>query len=255
VDDLLRPIFERVNRKVECIFELGIENQFEQLSSLYESVRNGLKLFMGTSAGWPWLGEYAIFYILKLHLEKILDCSFTLSKKPKDGFTGAIIPFVDSTDEAEYFLVHNGGLRLADSKTYSKTKDVRPDVYLQKRYDKHSYELIFTIDVKVKITGTYALSNALSKLKRTISDSKWIFDNTPKPLGYLMSLDSSFPSNHEKVHKYQESGVSIVGPKTTVDNTGSSQISSIAHKLNNGNYPMTTFEECISQIQSRLRFT
>ncbi len=57
-----------------------------------------------------------------------------------------------------------------------------------------------------------------------------------------MCLDSRFPSNYKKVRKYLQKGVSIVGP----------QNSSIESKLNKGDYPMLTFSDCISEIQSRL---
>ncbi len=188
---------------------------------------------MGTSAGWPWLGEYIVFYTLKKHLQRMLDCEFIISKNRLHGYTRYIWPFVDCKEKPEYILVHNGRLRLPDS------KDVRPDIYLQKTSGE---KLIFTIDVKVIITGSYALHSALSKLKRTINDSRWKSDKTNRPLGYLMSLDPLFPSNYEKVRKYQQNGVSIVGL----------QNSPTERKLNEGDYPMVTFTDCISQIQSRL---
>lgn len=232
--DITTPIFKLVNSEIDNILKLELDDQFEQLSSLYmHNTRKLLKEQMGTSAGWPWLGEYIFFYTLRKHLQRMLDCEFIISKNHKHGYTGDIWPFVDSKEKPEYILVHNGRLRLPDS------KDVRPDIYLYKR---NGEKLIFTIDVKVFITWSGALHTALSKLNRTINDSRWKLDKTNRPLGYLMSLDPRFPSNYEKVRKYQQNGVSIVGPRN----------SPIESELEGGDYPMVTFSDCISQIQSRL---
>ena len=223
--DIAAPIFKLVNSEVDNILKLGLDHQFPQLSSLYTNTRDGLKEQMGTSAGWPWLGEYIVFYTLKKHLQRMLDCTFSFSTI--NGF------FVDHKENPKYRLVHDGKLQLDDS------KDVSPDIYLYKISGK---KLIFTIDVKVTITWSGRLNTALSKLKRTINDSRWELDKPNRPLRYLMCLDTLFPSNYKKVHKYLQKGVSIVGP----------QNSSIESKLKEGDYPMVTFTDCISQIQLRL---
>lgn len=231
--NLATPIFNKVDKEVQKILKKDVQIQFDELSSLYWDTWKKLKLHMGTSAGWPWLGEYIVFYSIKDHLQEMLDCEFVISKKRIHGRTIDIRTFVDHEEHPEYILGHNGKLTLQD------TKAVRPDIYLYKTMGK---KLILTIDVKVVITSSTTLHIALSKLNRTINDSKWKSDISNKPLGYLMCLDPRFPCDLAKVRKYQQGGVGIVGPHG----------SSIESKLSTGDYPMTSFAECISQIHAQL---
>ena len=225
---VINSIFKRIDDEVnQLIIDNPLEkgNQFEELSKLYWDSWEHLKNKMGTSAGWPWFGEYIVFYAVKQHIENIMDVEFKISSKYE--FKSVKI-YSAKLDSKNVILGHNACLKLNDS------PDVRPDIFLRVNNNR----LIFSIDVKVSITSTWAMARkkggALSKLSRTIADSKW--ENNP--LGYLICLDRKMPTPADRCTIYQREGVRIVGPRG----------GSIEQKLANTDFPMTTFQTCINEI-------
>lgn len=227
VDKVFRTIDEKVDGLIE---EHPVEHgdQLEKLSKLYWDSWEHLKKKMGTSAGWPWFGEYIVFHTLKHHIEKRTEIVFqdTLRKA-----FGSVRVFVGEDEGKSLLLAHNARLKLKDSKA------VRPDIFLLE-----GENLVFTIDVKVYITSTWAMARtkggALSKLSRTVQDTRW----QGKPLGYFISLHKDMPAPASKCNVFQKRGVKIVGPRG----------GKIESKLRGSPYPMTSFEACLDEILGRL---
>ena len=184
---------------------------------------------MGTSAGFPWLGEYIVFYTVKSQIEKKIGTRFGITRKKPFG---SVKVFVAEEKEKDLLIAHNARLDLNDSGA------VRPDIFLL-----DGDNLLFTIDVKVVIASTWVIAGkkggALSKLKRTMEDSRW--KNTP--LAYLISLHKDMPAEATRCNFFQESGVRIVSPRG----------GSIERKLSESRFPMTTFVTCIDEILERLK--
>lgn len=227
VDFVFRIIDKRVDRLIE---EHPVErgDQLEKLSKLYWDSWEHLKNKMGTSAGWPWFGEYIVFRTLKRHIEKRTEVGFQAIHRKAFG---SVKVFVGEDEGKSLLLAHNARLELKDSKA------VRPDIFLL-----DGENLVFTIDVKVYITSTWAMARAnggaLNKLSRTVQDTKW----QGEPLGYLICLHEDMPAQASRCNVYQEKGVKIVGPRG----------GSIENKLRSSAYPMTSFKTCINEILGRL---
>jgi len=228
---IIDTVFEAIDDKLDHLIKehpIKRNNQLEQLSKLYWDSWEHLKEKMGTSAGWPWFGEYMIFYTLMHHIQKETGMKFRTALMDPHG---SVKVFLGTHEDKHLLLAHNAKLMLEDS------KPVRPDIFLL-----YSDHLVFTIDVKVCITSTWAMAReedgALSKLARTIEDSKW----KKISLGYLISLHKDMPTSANKCIPFQKKGVGIVGPRG----------GSIEKKLEKSTFPMIAFESCINEILGRL---
>jgi len=226
--ETINSIFKIIDGKVKEIVEnypIDEGNQFEELSKLYWDSWNHLKNKMGTSAGWPWFGEYIVFYAVKYHIENKTGVDF--ENKLKRGF-GSVKVYTAELDDKSLVLGHNAILKLKDRSS------VRPDIF----FLVNNEQLIFTIDVKVSITSKWTMASskggALIKLARTMEDSRW----KRTPLGYLICLDKDMSTPAQMCNRYQEKGVKIVGPRGGL----------IEKKLKSSDFPMTTFQGCIREI-------
>jgi hypothetical protein len=215
VDYVLGIVHKRIDEVIRQHPERGL---IDCLARMHWKSWWGVKLVSGTSAQWPWLAEYCVFYVVKNHIEKALEIEFKPVRTTK-----YLWHFVERKQEPRYTLAHNCFLE----------KGLQPDVTLHKDSD-----LIFTMDVKVGVRSSDALNRALDKLTYTV-------DNYNSQ-GYLVCVTKHLTFSVDNVSnhfmKFSSAGCEVAGPKG----------GTLESKMEEMGYSLLRLEECLDKICSVL---
>ncbi len=207
----------------------------KQLSDFYWDSWHTLKDRMGTSAGWPWFGEYMIFSVVKKYIETVFGLEFKTSKSKRHGSTKDIRIFVDDENNPKLFLGHNALI----PKTIGNGKlTYRPDVQISHRGWKDG-RLVFVADAKVLITGRGSFIETIRKLNAVMEDDKLWEPSLTDRQCYLISLEKGFGIRKDRLPKdVINSRVKIVGP--------------LEGKLEERN-EVCSLQDCLSHVQQSIR--
>ena len=206
----------------------------EQLSHFYWESWHALKNRMGTSAGWPWFGEYMIFFVVKKYIENAFGLKFKISKSEMHGSTKDIRIFVDDESNPTLFLGHNA---LIPKKIGSEKLTYRPDVQVSHRGWKNG-NLLFVADAKTLVTGRGSFIKTMRKLNAVREDDKLWEPLLVDRQCYLISLEKGFGVRKDRLPKdVINSRVKIVGP--------------MGGKLEERN-EVCSLQDCLSYVQQSI---
>ncbi len=222
VERLLSLVHNRINQVMKQYPNRGL---IDALARIYWKSWWSIKPLSGTSAQWPWLAEYSVFYVVKQHFEKILNEKFN----PMKG-TKYLWRFVIDSNNMKYTLSHNYFLETKEG----MERKIQPDVFLLKNDN-----LVFTMDVKVALSDSASLCNALDKLSLTAET----YSSQPYLVSVAQNLTFSASAGVKKsMKRFHSLGGMIVGPK---DGT-------LDQKMKELSYHLSSLEECFVKIDAVL---
>ncbi len=197
-------LFEVIDGEIKAIQEKSSGNLIESLSALYWRTWVGLKHISGTSAGWPWLSEYIIFYIIKSSIQSFFGAGSFVPIPPTHKLaetlesTKDIWPFVldHEIDSPKLVLTHNAKL---------PGYDIHPDICVLDG----KLNPLCVVEIKVNLKDKKVLPTTVARLN-SINASR----NCYKYI-IVFDTDSTFDQDETQKHlgEYKEEGVRFIVPK------------------------------------------